>query len=273
MQAATGFQTAFLIFAVQFFAAAIAHWGDVKRVWPHELANIAGQTATIILAIALLAGIPALRRYCAEELRRPIPSHAMTELAIVATAKLAIPFAITGGMVLLAFAMGRQSGHACALPVVDPSRAWEWILSPTGLVQMVALSWIAGPIVEELVFRGLLYRAWERQFGWFPSLLLTSACFGAFHPSHIASTFLGSVVSICILRRTGTIRSCIIVHVAFNILVSWPLLGQFIVNAGNRETARLSSWLVELACLVVVAIALPIYIAMSRTGIRTVQSR
>jgi hypothetical protein len=101
-----------------------------------------------------------------------------------------------------------------------------------------------------------------------PSLILTSACFGLFHPHNIVSAFLGSVVYICVLRRTGTLRASILVHMAFNVLISWPLLGQVLLTLEGREINRMSTWGVELASLVFVSIALPAYLAMSRYDVR-----
>jgi membrane protease YdiL (CAAX protease family) len=135
-------------------------------------------------------------------------------------------------------------------------------------LKLVLISWFIGPIVEELVFRGLLYRAWERQWGWIPSLFLTSACFGLFHLHNFTATFLASVVLICLLRRTGTLRATILAHMAVNILVSWPLLGQVLLTLEGREISRMSTWSVELASLVFVSIALPAYLVMSRTDAR-----
>lgn len=273
MQSASGFQIAFLILAFQFFTMLVASWASTRLAWPAESFEFLGQLITFGSAALALAGIGPLRRFCIDELRRPLSGSALREMAAVAIAKPAIPFAVTGGVVLIAFATGEHSRILSALPSMDPAKAWAWTLSPAGLTRMLVLSWVVGPIIEELVFRGLLYQAWERQWGWLPSLVLTSACFSLFHPNFMVSAFLGSVVYICVLRRTGTLRASILVHMAFNVLVSWPLLGRFVVTAGSREASRLSGWMPELACLVLVAIALPAYLAMSRTDARAPADR
>jgi hypothetical protein len=86
-------------------------------------------------------------------------------------------------------------------------------------------------------------------------------------------TFLGSIVFICLLRRTGTIRACILAHMAFNFLISWPLLGQYLLTLEGRELARMSTWTAELASLVFVVIALPVYLALSRADVRAAGAR
>jgi len=268
MPAASGFQVAILIFAFQFFAMLVARLAAAPMDWTGESFEFLGQVVTFGLAITALLAITPLRRYCHDELGRGLPPGTGIELAIIAPAKAAIPFAVAGAIVLWAFAAGESGTLTSRLPFADPQDAWEWTLSPMGLARMVVLSWFVGPVIEELVFRGILYRTWERQWGWVPSLFLTSACFGLFHPYHFVSSFLGSVVYICVLRRTGTLRACILVHMAYNILVSWPLLGQVLLTIDGREASRMSAWGLELASLVFVAIALPAYLAMSRRDAR-----
>ncbi len=273
MPTASGFQVAILIFAFQFFTALIASRAVSQMSWPRANLEFMGQLILFSLAIAVLAAVPALRRFCLGELRRPLPPGGFLETSAVTLGKLAIPFAVSGAIVVWTFALGEPSLLATKLRSTDPLEAWKSTLSLAGLVRMIAISWIIGPVVEELVFRGLLYRAWERQWGWIPALILTSACFALFHPSHMVSAFLGSVVYVCLLRRTGTLRAGILMHMAFNFLVSWPLLGQYLLTLEGRELARMSTWTAELASLVFVAVALPVYLALSRTDVRTAAAR
>jgi membrane protease YdiL (CAAX protease family) len=273
MPTASGFQVAILIFAFQFFTALIASRAISHMSWPRANLEFTGQVILFCLAIVVLAAVPALRRFCLEELRRPLPPGGFLETSAVTVGKIAIPFAVSGAAVIWAFALGEPSVLATKLRSADPLEAWSWTLSPPGLVRMVVLSWVVGPVVEELVFRGLLYRAWERQWGWIPALVLTSSCFALFHPSHMVSAFLGSVVYVCLLRRTGTLRASILMHMTFNFLISWPLLGQYLLTLEGRELARMSTWTAELASLVFVAIALPVYLALSRADVRAAPAR
>ena len=190
------------------------------------------------------------------------------ELIVVAFAKCATVMAVSGAVVLWHFAMASPEELMEYAKPVDSAATWDSVFSPQGLVRMVLLSWIIGPVIEELVFRGFLYHAWERQWGWFPSLLLTSACFGIAHPSHMASSFMGSVIYICIMRRTGTIVAPILLHVLFNVLVSWPVLGEVSSRIPHGTTTDLWSWWPWLASVAFVSIALPAYVWMARDGSR-----
>ena len=268
MNRPSGLQIAFLILAIEFFAMLLSRYAALSLGVAGNASELLGQAITLSVAALVLFGIPALRRQCLDALARTPRETASAEVLFVALGKCAIPFAAVGAVAGWGLVNGAPDDIARHVRTVDPVDAWTWTLSPLGLARMLAFSWIAGPILEELVFRGMLYRAWERQWGWVASTLLTSACFGLAHPTHIASAFLGSVVYICVLRRTGTLRAPIQVHILFNVLMSWPLLGQMLFAAPAGDIASASTWTLPLACLVFVAIALPGYLWMARRDLR-----
>lgn len=268
MKPATGLQIAFLVLAVEFFAVIAMRPVSRTFSWSVPLTELATQLLALAVAAAVLLGVGGLRRQCLAAMRRPIPGGMTGELIVVAFAKCATVMAVSGAVVLWHFAMASPEELMEYAKPVDSAATWDSVFSPQGLVRMVLLSWIIGPVIEELVFRGFLYHAWERQWGWFPSLLLTSACFGIAHPSHMASSFMGSVIYICIMRRTGTIVAPILLHVLFNVLVSWPVLGEVSSRIPHGTTTDLWSWWPWLASVAFVSIALPAYVWMARDGSR-----
>lgn len=264
MPAATGIQIAFLIFAVQFFAMLAARALAPLVGWPAAHFELLGQIAVISFAIAILFGFPALRRRCRTELGAPIEPHAWPELLAALAAKLLVPFAAVGVIVAHAFATGAAATLPERIPTADPAQAWEFTLSPYGLVRMLFLSWFLGPIVEEIVFRGFLYRAFEQRWGWLASMAMTSILFGLLHPSRIVATAVGSVILICLLRRSGSLRACILAHAAYNILVSWPMLGQALMTAPAGNPAAPSTWPLPLASLALSLVVVPVYAWLAR---------
>jgi hypothetical protein len=136
-------------------------------------------------------------------------------------------------------------------------------LSLSGLL-MIPLTWFVGPVVEELVFRGLLYRAWARRWHWLIAMALTAAVFGLYHP-FFAGAFAGSVLFTCVIRRTGSLWSAIVVHAVGNAALWYPLLGRFVFpeDAGPGAT-NLSTWWLHLASLLLFALFLPVYVWMAR---------
>ena len=264
MPAATGFQIAFLVFAFEFFSMLAANALAPLLGWPASSMELLGQLITFSMAALVLLGIPRLRRYCVAELRVPVPATATTALVAASLIKLSIPFAVVGGVVIHAFATGNSALLASRIPTVDPVLAWESTLSPPGLLRLLLLSWFVGPVIEELVFRGLLYRAFERQWGWVVSMVLTSLLFGLAHPNRILAAALGSIVLIWLLRRTGSLRACVIVHVTYNVLISWPALGRLLFTAPEGVPTNPSTWAIPLACLAFASVAVPACIWTAR---------
>lgn len=268
MTPATGFQIAFLLLVAHLFPAI----GSIPMArafgWSDLTQQIVSQSVAFAIIAAVIVGISRLRRQCVSALRRPVPRELRSEVIGVTIAKCTTPFAVFGAIFLYETSLGSPAAIAAQMKVPDPSEMWDVVLSPIGMVRMVVLGWIVAPILEELVFRGFLYHAWERQWGWFPSMLLTSTCFAIAHPSHMASTFIGSVVFVCLMRRTGTLLAPVVAHALFNILISWPVLGQLLFRAPQGPPGDLSTWWAFLACLAFVSAALPAYLWISRDSTR-----
>ena len=268
MPLVSGFQIAILVFALHFLVLFSIRIAGDRIVWLNNPQQDLYSFVVFGLAIVALCAIAPVRRYCRQELQRPIPVGGRREAALVTAGMLAIPFAVAGATILGAFAAGEPAMLASRLLSADPMQSWERTLSLMGAMKLLVISCLVAPIVEELVFRGFLYRAWERQWGWVPSLFLTSFCFGLFHVHNFIATFLLSVALVCLLRRTGTLRTTILAHMAFNLAVSWPLLGHVLLTLEGRDINRMSTWSLELASLVFIAVALPAYLAMSRDDVR-----
>ena len=121
---------------------------------------------------------------------------------------------------------------------------------------------VIGPIIEEVIFRGFLYRALAAKWGWIAAMVLASALFGLYH-THFYAAFISSIVFVCVMRRTGSLWSAIVVHGFGNLMLWWPLAGQFVFPHWG-PTSGLSTWYFHIACLAFTVIALPIYVWMSR---------
>ena len=93
--------------------------------------------------------------------------------------------------------------------------------SNVGLALLIVVAVIGAPIVEELVYRGLLQGALGRTLrqwrGWL-AVVLAAALFALVHflPVEYPGLFLiGLVVGVCALR-TGRLGMGILTHAAFN---------------------------------------------------------
>lgn len=261
---ASGLQIAFFTFAVLLLAVPATEW--LARGLPVESEErvLLGKALPFFLAAAILFAFPKLRRLCREFMDQPIPVQARVEIVIVTLAKLLFPFALVGAFALWHWTNGGESGLA---KYVGGWRSEEAEMARAFLPAHLLVTFIAAgllaPVFEELVFRGLLYRAWERQTGWFAAMLLVSALFGLYHRQFWAS-FLSSIVFVCLYRRTGSLWAPIIVHAAGNISLWYPLLGKHVLPRDPGAAGDISQWGLHLSLLAMMAIALPWYVWMSR---------
>lgn len=261
---ASGFQITFLIFAFLLLAVpadryVLGHWQ-----WAAQAALPVDRLVTFALACAVLFGVPPLRRHCARLLENPVPASKTVELALVVALDFAAGMASLGVLALWWLASGGPAELASRTGNAGDLAELQRALSLGGVVTSLFIGGLLGPFVEELVFRGLLYRAWERQWGWFAAALASSAVFAFMHPSVYVAQFLGGLILVCAYRRTGSLRASILVHAVTNVLLWYPLLGRFVLP-GGRGTGAIGAWLPNLACLAIVAAALPAYLWMSRT--------
>jgi len=87
---------------------------------------------------------------------------------------------------------------------------WLWLLA--------AVVVIGAPVVEELVYRGLLQRSFGRALGRWPALLTVSGLFAVIHfsPVEIPGLFLAGVAFGLGVTLTGRIGPGMVTHLAFN---------------------------------------------------------
>ena len=122
---------------------------------------------------------------------------------------------------------------------------------------------IIGPVVEELLFRAFLYRAWAERFGWFAGMIFSATLFGLLHPNFLPS-FMGGVLFVCVYRRTGSLWAAIVVHAVGNLLSYYPLLGRFVFPRDMADAGDLQQWTWHLAALLISLVLWPAYVWMSR---------
>lgn len=262
--AATGLQIAFFIFAVALLAAPLGKWIVGTGRWAPEVAAMIDKAIPFVMAIVILAAFPRLRRLCSFELNNTLDPRNRNEVAAVAALHLLMPFAwagavalwywVSGGEVALAHLMRQLKSH-------DAEMAHA--ILPAEMVRSLLVAGVLAPLTEEIVFRGMLYRAWEARWGWLASMLATSAVFAAYHPNFVP-TFVAGVLYVSLYRRTGSIWAPIMVHSAFNILIWYPILGQYIFPRTLEAPGDLQSWGFHIAALVVIVVAVPAYASLAR---------
>lgn len=257
---ASGLQIVFFTFAVLLLAVPVTAWLSAPLPGESVERVLLAKALPFFIAAAVLFGLPELRRKCREYLAQPIPAKSRFEVVIVTFAELLFPFALIGAFALWHWTNGGEQALAHYV------RAWrsdESEMARAFLPAHLALTFLAAgllaPVLEEIVFRGFLYQAWERRFGWFVAMLLVSVIFGLYH-RQFWSAFASSIVFVCLYRRTGTLWAPIIVHAIANISLWYPLMGRHVLPRDPDVASDLSHWEFHLSMLAVAIIALPWYV-------------
>ncbi len=263
---ASGLQIAFFTFAVILLAAPVTLWILRAERWTPEIAAMIDKAIPFLLGAVVLAAFPGLRKLCSVELNVPIPKQKQAEVAVLIVLHAVTAFAWAGAVALWYWIAGGETALAHLMRQLKPhdvemGRAFV----QAELVRNLLVMGILAPLVEELAFRGLLYRAWEAQWGWFPAMLASSALFAFYHPNFVPA-FAGGIIYVCLYRRSGSIWAPILVHAAFNALMWYPLLGQHVFPRGLEAPGDLQSWGLHLTALLVTVVAIPVYVWLARHG-------
>jgi membrane protease YdiL (CAAX protease family) len=77
------------------------------------------------------------------------------------------------------------------------------------------------PFAEEYLFRGLLYKALDREWGGWPAILGSAAFFAIYHPviSWLPVTLLG-ITNAILFKRTGRLAPAVVLHMAYNAVIT-----------------------------------------------------
>jgi membrane protease YdiL (CAAX protease family) len=257
---ATGLQLAFLMFALTLLSVPLGSYILTGQIRSDAADRLALRIFPFAIFAALVATIRPLRSQAISLLRIPIGRHHRLEVVMVALAMIPLAWATTGARMIWTLATGDLSSLASMR--VDAETEWANATSSRGLV-LLALSVLVAPALEELVCRGFMYRAFARDWGWIPACVVTSAIFASYHPFFL-NAFAFALVMVCVMRRTGSLRAPILVHAFSNLIIWWPLLGQYIFPNPSLPAEAIETWIVNIVSLGLAMVLLPTYLWMSR---------
>ena len=123
-------------------------------------------------------------------------------------------FAAVGLFVVLRLALA-------LLPTVwlsDYNDHMELLLS-TGLIPALSIA-VAGPLAEELMFRGFIFGTLKRRWRVLPAMLVTAAIFGIYHMSlsKFFTTALLGFMLVYVVEKTGSIFCSMLMHFCNNLV-------------------------------------------------------
>ncbi len=131
--------------------------------------------------------------------------------------------------VTMAFSIGSWQVFARGLALAAPGvlefllEALEGVPDPplAYKVAMVIVVAILAPVVEEVLFRGILLNRWAVKWGVGTSVAATSIAFGLLHGNPVGITMVGLVAAVLYLR-TGSLVVPIAFHAANNLVATIP---------------------------------------------------
>jgi len=108
----------------------------------------------------------------------------------------------------------------------------RWLMSSQAArYAIAALATFTAPVVEEVVYRGVLYSALRRRVGEAASVVFVLALFAAIHvPQYkeswaaITTIVILSLVLTVVRARTGRLLPCVVIHFFFNGITSLAIL-------------------------------------------------
>lgn len=261
---ASGLQIALFAAAGLLIVVPLAKMLTQLHDWSQPERALILKAAPFVAGLVVLWGFPALRRRCRAELARPVANGRNLELVAIALVNVAIAFAGIGAFVALVWVsegpmMLEQRLRSYGTENEQLARAF----TGAQVASTLLVSGVIAPVVEELVFRGFLYRAWERRWGWIPAMFMSSIAFAIYHPG-FGWQLVAGILYVCVLRRTGTLWAPILLHSLHNIVLWYPLLGKYLAPPDLPTPGDLTSWQLHLTLLVAVAIILPTYVWMAR---------
>lgn len=119
--------------------------------------------------------------------------------------------------------------------------------SRTASYLLAIMATFTAPVVEEVIYRGILYSAFQRTFGVSIAIVLVTILFAAVHiPQNyndlvaISMICLVSLILTLIRARTGNLLPCIALHFVFNgvqslLIIFQPFLEKFIENPQEQS--------------------------------------
>lgn len=126
------------------------------------------------------------------------------------------------GAVLAGFAMLYMAGLRVFPPTVEFMRSVDAMASADrGLIYMTLIVAVGmAPLAEEFLFRGLLFRALDREKGGIAALLWSSAYFAIYHPPvSWLPVFLVGVGCAWLYKKSGRLGPSVLLHMTYNAIV------------------------------------------------------
>ena len=129
-----------------------------------------------------------------------------------------------GGLLLGAFGQGYMAVLRL-LPgtseMIEKARQLQ-VQKPEAHAAYFVMAVFLAPFAEEYLFRGLLFKALDREWGGWRAVAASAAFFAIYHPplSWLPVALLGATNAL-IFKRSGRLAPAVVVHMVYNAIVLW----------------------------------------------------
>jgi membrane protease YdiL (CAAX protease family) len=202
-----------LLFVVEMFVASLLLSLDAfANVNPIDLSGLIAVTSNGVLFCALLSY---------KKMSYGTLFHASRQSASGTLAVLALPIVLlVPGLMLLA---GALNSIVIALAPMAPEdeALFEAMVSNDGLA--IVFGCIAAPLLEEMLFRGVILRSFLHQYSRTAAILGSATLFALAHLNvyQLATAFALGIVGGWLYERTRSLWPCILLHAAYNAFVTY----------------------------------------------------
>lgn len=215
----------------------------------------AGITSQLMM-IQLTAGIvtaPLLMFFMNRDRQRDKLNGRLKRYKMVSPLKflLIIPFAL--------FVMYAGNAFLSALQTIFPSlvdsaylEAQEYLWGCSITIQILEVV-IIGPIVEELIFRGLIYNRIKRMTKIIPAAIISALLFGIFHGNFLQGIygFIFGLATVFVYEKYKTMAALILFHMSGNLI---SVILQYVTNNTGVDTQAQLPVVVEVIYMLIMSV-------------------
>lgn len=175
-----------------------------------DVMNVVNRNLVLITFITHLASMPILYWFYIKDKKKIVVSSQVDAITVCLVVILGICTCIGINALI----------SASPLPKLFPNDVQETaqsLYSEGILVQILAIV-IGAPIVEELIFRGLIFKRMRTYSNFYIAAIVTSICFGVFHGRIVQGLYgflLGFLLAF-IFEKTKSLKMCILFHLLAN---------------------------------------------------------
>ena len=127
-----------------------------------------------------------------------------------------------GGLMLGIFAHGYLAvlSHIPSTAEMMRKAQQQMASIPNLRICYAVMAVLFAPFAEEYLFRGLLYRALDREWGGWRAVVGSAAFFAVYHPAlSWPPVLLLGIANAVLFKKTGRLAPAVVLHMAYNAVV------------------------------------------------------